>query len=91
MKILSVNAGSSSLKFKLYEMPEEKGLISGVFEKIGLRTYFLKPIFLYYINLVNSNSTLNKSPSICISNFPFCKFVKSLAIDNPKSASFCCS
>ena len=24
MKIMSVNAGSSSLKFKLYEMPEEK-------------------------------------------------------------------
>ena len=28
MKILSVNAGSSSLKFQLYEMPEEKVLIS---------------------------------------------------------------
>ena len=40
MKILSVNAGSSSLKFKLYEMPEEKGLISGVFEKIGLEDSF---------------------------------------------------
>ena len=24
MKLLSVNAGSSSLKFRLYEMPEEK-------------------------------------------------------------------
>lgn len=36
MKILSVNAGSSSLKFTLFEMPEEKELISGVFEKIGL-------------------------------------------------------
>ena len=36
MKILSVNAGSSSLKFQLYEMPEEKVLISGVFERIGI-------------------------------------------------------
>ena len=36
MKVLSVNAGSSSLKFQLYEMPEEKVLISGVFERIGL-------------------------------------------------------
>ena len=27
MKVLSVNAGSSSLKFKLYEMPEETVLI----------------------------------------------------------------
>ncbi len=36
MKILSVNAGSSSLKFQLYEMPEEKVLISGTFERIGI-------------------------------------------------------
>jgi acetate kinase len=30
MKILSVNAGSSSLKFQMYEMPEEKVIISSV-------------------------------------------------------------
>ena len=36
MVILSVNAGSSSLKFQAFEMPEEKLLISGLFEKIGL-------------------------------------------------------
>ena len=36
MKILSVNAGSSSLKFTLFEMPEEKVIASGLFEKIGL-------------------------------------------------------
>lgn len=35
MKILCVNAGSSSLKFQVYEMPEEKVLISGYIEKIG--------------------------------------------------------
>ena len=40
MKILSVNAGSSSLKFTLFEMPEAKELISGVFEKIGLNDSF---------------------------------------------------
>lgn len=40
MKVLSVNAGSSSLKFTLFEMPEEKELISGVFEKIGLKDSF---------------------------------------------------
>ena len=40
MKILSVNAGSSSLKFQMYEMPEEKVLISGVFERIGLENSF---------------------------------------------------
>lgn len=40
MKILSVNAGSSSLKFQLYEMPEEIVLISGVFERIGIDNSF---------------------------------------------------
>ena len=40
MKILSVNAGSSSLKFQAFEMPEEEVLISGVFEKIGLEDSF---------------------------------------------------
>ena len=40
MKILAVNAGSSSLKFQLYEMPEEKVLISGVFERIGIDNSF---------------------------------------------------
>ena len=36
MKLLSVNAGSSSLKFRLYEMPEEKHLMKWMFERIGL-------------------------------------------------------
>lgn len=36
MKILSVNAGSSSLKFQMYIMPEEEVLISGLFERIGI-------------------------------------------------------
>ena len=40
MKFLSVNAGSSSLKFQVYEMPEEKVLISGYVEKIGLPDCF---------------------------------------------------
>ncbi len=40
MKVLSVNAGSSSLKFSAYEMPEEKLLISGYFERIGMDKSF---------------------------------------------------
>ena len=36
MKILSVNAGSSTLKFRLYEMPEESVLMKGTMERIGL-------------------------------------------------------
>ena len=39
-KILCVNAGSSSLKFQMYEMPEEKVLINGYIEKIGLEDCF---------------------------------------------------
>ena len=40
MKILTVNAGSSSLKFNCIELPEQKELISGYFEKIGLSGSF---------------------------------------------------
>jgi acetate kinase len=35
MKIMAVNAGSSSLKFKLLEMPSETLILSGIIEKIG--------------------------------------------------------
>ena len=35
-KVMTVNSGSSSLKFKLFEMPEEKVLCSGNCERIGL-------------------------------------------------------
>ena len=34
-KIMAVNAGSSSIKFQLLEMPEEKVIASGTVEKIG--------------------------------------------------------
>ena len=34
-KIMAVNAGSSSLKFKLFEMPEEKVICSGIADRIG--------------------------------------------------------
>jgi acetate kinase len=40
MKILAVNVGSSSLKFQVYEMPEEKVIISGNFERIGIEDSF---------------------------------------------------
>lgn len=40
MKILSVNAGSSSLKFTLIELPSKQKLISGYFEKIGIGNSF---------------------------------------------------
>ena len=40
MKLLCVNAGSSSLKYQLVEMPEEKTIISGYIEKIGFEDSF---------------------------------------------------
>ena len=40
MIILSVNAGSSSLKFNVIELPERKELISGYFQKVGLSDSF---------------------------------------------------
>ena len=40
MKILSINAGSSSLKFTLFELPKTEAIASGVFEKIGLKDSF---------------------------------------------------
>ena len=39
-KYLVINAGSSSLKFSMYEMPTEKLLINGYFEKIGIDDSF---------------------------------------------------
>ncbi|HHU28059.1 TPA: acetate kinase, partial [bacterium] len=35
-KVMSVNAGSSSLKFKLFEMPSQEEIVSGNIEQIGL-------------------------------------------------------
>ncbi|MCM8818415.1 MAG: acetate kinase, partial [Candidatus Omnitrophica bacterium] len=44
MKILVINCGSSSIKFKLFEMPEEELISSGSVEKIGEEI----SIFKYY-------------------------------------------
>ncbi|OQA00185.1 MAG: Acetate kinase [Planctomycetes bacterium ADurb.Bin401] len=38
MKILVINAGSSSIKYQLFEMPAEKVLAKGLLEKIGEET-----------------------------------------------------
>ena len=42
MKILVLNCGSSSVKYKLYEMPSKDVLAQGVVEKLGLKDSFLK-------------------------------------------------
>ena len=56
MKILCVNAGSSTLKFRLYEMPEEKMLMKGNVERIGL------PDGMYSIRI--GNEKIEKDASI---------------------------
>lgn len=40
MKILTINAGSSSMKFSVMEIPENKELINGYFQRIGLDNPF---------------------------------------------------
>ncbi|MDU7209436.1 MAG: hypothetical protein E6295_05940, partial [Streptococcus sp.] len=35
-KTISINAGSSSLKWQLYNMPEEEVIAKGLIERIGL-------------------------------------------------------
>ena len=40
MKILTINAGSSSMKFSVIELPEAKELISGYFQRIGINNSF---------------------------------------------------
>lgn len=63
-KIISVNAGSSSLKFQLYEMPEEKVLTSGIVERIG----FEDAIFTINVNGEKISQTLPvKDHSVAVS------------------------
>lgn len=42
MKILVINCGSSSIKYKLYEMSDKSVLAAGGIEKVGLEGSFLK-------------------------------------------------
>ncbi len=55
MKIMAVNAGSSSLKFQLLEMPSEYVIASGVVERIGLKD----SIFTIKYNGLKVKETLN--------------------------------
>ena len=51
MKILTVNSGSSSLKFNVIELPEEKELINGYFQRIGIEGSF------YYVKVNGEKTT----------------------------------
>lgn len=55
MKILVINCGSSSIKYKLYEMDDKSVLAAGGIEKIGLEGSFLK-------TKINGETKIIKSP-----------------------------
>ncbi len=57
-KIISVNAGSSSLKFQLFEMDDETVITSGVIERIGLED----SIFTIKYNGKKIVTTLHRKP-----------------------------
>lgn len=40
-KTIAINAGSSSLKWQLYQMPEETVVAKGIVERIGLQDSIL--------------------------------------------------
>lgn len=41
-KTIAINAGSSSLKWQLYQMPEETVVAKGIVERIGLQDSILQ-------------------------------------------------
>ena len=63
MKIISINAGSSSLKFSLINMEDESVIASGVFERIGIDgSYTIKfngEKYTENVNLSNHNDAVN--------------------------------
>ena len=50
-KIMAVNAGSSSLKFKLFEMPEEKVIAEGIFDSADTHRRFRRIFMLFHFSL----------------------------------------
>lgn len=54
MKILVINCGSSSIKYKLYEMDDQSVLAAGGIEKIGLEGSFLKTKINGEIKIIES-------------------------------------
>lgn len=63
-KIMAVNAGSSSLKFKLVAMPEEKYIAEGIFERIGSKD----AVFKICLVLENGEKKELKKETMAIKN-----------------------
>ena len=67
-KVMAVNAGSSSLKFKLFLMPQEEVLTEGVVERIGMEDAIFNinldnPIIILIHDTGTSSTTLDKDMS----------------------------
>ncbi|GCF95243.1 acetate kinase [Enterococcus florum] len=56
-KIMSINAGSSSLKFQLFEMPTEKTVAKGLFERLGSQD---NAVFSYSFGTAKEKKELNR-------------------------------
>lgn len=54
-KIIAINAGSSSLKFQLFEMPSEEVITKGLIERIGLKD----SIFSFTVNGEKKTETID--------------------------------
>ena len=63
-KTISINAGSSSLKWQLYLMPEEKVLAKGLLERIGLKDSIMMKLPVWAIVLWLVVNTLRIQPSL---------------------------
>ncbi len=79
MKILAINAGSSSLKFTLLELPEQNVITSGNFEKIGIDGSF----YSYKFNGEKTEKTVeiknhNEAVEILINELIDAKIIASL-------------
>ena len=57
MKILAVNAGSSSFKFELVELPEKNVLASGLFEKVGNVSKNFRKKYFFHLYFHDSSGT----------------------------------
>ena len=79
MKIMSINAGSSSLKFSLFDMQNEEVIATGLFERIGIKgsNYKIKFNGEKYKEKIEINDH-NKCVDILLDKLIELKIVKSL-------------
>ena len=49
VKVMAINAGSSSLKFQLINMPSEEVITSGIVERIGLEAVSYTHLYLFQL------------------------------------------